>query len=116
MEEWTQKGFDVVLEIEVDGGAQIKKLMPDCVSVFILPPSMKVLEKRLRNRGTEDEPTILRRLETARMEIPCAKDYDYIVFNDKLEDAVADLQAILKAEKMKYSRNTDVTERVLSDA
>ena len=50
------------------------------------------------------------------MEIPCAKDYDYIVFNDKLEDAVADLQAILKAEKMKYSRNTDVTERVLSDA
>ena len=116
VEEWTQKGFDVVLEIEVDGGAQIKKLMPDCVSVFILPPSMKVLEKRLRNRGTEDEPTILRRLETARMEIPCAKDYDYIVFNDKLEDAVADLQAILKAEKMKYSRNTDVTERVLSDA
>ena len=116
VEEWTQKGVDVVLEIEVDGGAQIKKLMPDCVSVFILPPSMKVLEKRLRNRGTEDEPTILRRLETARMEIPCAKDYDYIVFNDKLEDAVADLQAILKAEKMKYSRNTDVTERVLSDA
>ena len=57
VEEWPQKGFDVVLEIEVDGGAQIKKLMPDCVSVFILPPSMKVLEKRLRNRGTEDEPT-----------------------------------------------------------
>lgn len=53
VEEWTQKGFDVVLEIEVDGGAQIKKLMPDCVSVFILPPSMKVLEKRLRKTAAQ---------------------------------------------------------------
>ena len=61
VEQWTSQGRDVVLEIEVQGGAQIKKLMPDCVSVFILPPSMAVLEKRLRGRGTEDEATVQKR-------------------------------------------------------
>ena len=58
VEDWMDQGHDVVLEIEVKGGAQVKQLMPECVSIFILPPSMKVLEKRLRGRGTEDEETI----------------------------------------------------------
>ena len=65
VEAWLTEGRDVVLEIEVQGGAQIKKLCPDCVSIFILPPSMEVLEKRLRGRGTENEVTIRMRLETA---------------------------------------------------
>ena len=69
-------GLDVVLEIEVKGGAQVKKLMPECVSVFILPPSMKVLEKRLRGRGTEDEETVQKRLAKAREEIPHAQEDD----------------------------------------
>ena len=116
VEEWTGQGRDVVLEIEVQGGKQIKELMPDCVSVFILPPSMKVLEKRLRDRGTEDDATVQKRLNKARAEIPCAKDYDYVVYNDKLEDAVADLEAIIRAEKRKFSRNRDSMERVLQDA
>lgn len=114
VEEWTEAGQDVVLEIEVQGGAQIKKLIPDCVSVFILPPSMAILEKRLRDRGTEDDATIRRRLETARKEIPQAKEYDYIVFNDRLEDAVEDLQAIIRAEKRKFQRDETCIERVLS--
>lgn len=116
VEEWTDQGQDVVLEIEVQGGAQIKRLMPECVSIFILPPSMRVLEKRLRDRGTEDDATVRKRLDTARREIPCAKDYDYVVYNDKLEDAVAQIEAILQAEKLKFSRNTDSIERVLQDA
>lgn len=116
VEAWTNEGRDVVLEIEVQGGAQIKKLMPECVSIFILPPSLSVLEKRLRGRGTEDDATVRKRLMTARKEIPCAKDYDYVVFNDRLEDAVEEIQTILRAEKLKYSRNTDSIERVLSDA
>ena len=62
VEDWMDQGHDVVLEIEVKGGAQVKQLMPECVSIFILPPSMKVLEKRLRGRGTEDEETIQKRL------------------------------------------------------
>ena len=116
VEAWMDEGLDVVLEIEVKGGAQVKKLMPQCVSIFILPPSMKVLEKRLRGRGTEEEETVQKRLATARLEIPHAKDYDYIVYNDALEDAVSDIQAIIKAEKLKFSRNTNSIERVLEDA
>ncbi len=116
VERWMEQGNDVVLEIEVKGGAQVKKLMPECVSVFILPPSMKVLEKRLRGRGTEEEATIRQRLAKAREEIPCARDYDYIVYNDRLEDAVSDLQAIIRGEKLRFSRNTDSIERVLEDA
>ena len=116
VEEWLAAGNDVVLEIEVQGGAQVKKLMPECVSIFSLPPSMKVLEERLRGRGTEAEETVQKRLSTARREIPQAKEYDYIVFNDRLEDAVDDIQAILRAEKLKYSRNADSTERVLNNA
>lgn len=115
VERWTSQGRDVVLEIEVQGGAQIKRLMPDCVSVFILPPSMAVLEKRLRGRGTEDEATVQKRLAQAREEIPHAKDYDYVVYNGRLEDAVDDLRAILRAEKLKYKRNEDCAERVLQD-
>ena len=96
--------------------AKVKKLMPECVSIFILPPSMQVLEKRLRGRGTEEEATIQQRLAKAREEIPHAKEYDYVVFNDRLEDAVSDLRAIIHGEKLKFSRNTDSIERVLEHA
>ena len=116
VEQWMAQGKDVVLEIEVQGGAQIKKLMPGCVSIFILPPSTEVLEKRLRDRGTEEDATVRKRLEKAREEIPHAKDYDYVVFNDRLEDAVEDLRAILRAEKRKYHRNETAVERVLEHA
>ena len=116
VEEWLSEGHDVLLEIEVQGGAQVKRIMPECVSIFILPPSMKVLEERLRGRGTEAEEIVQKRLSAAREEIPHAKDYDYIVFNDRLEDAAHDILAILRAEKLKYSRNTDSAERVLNNA
>lgn len=104
----------MVLEIEVQGGAQIKKLAPDCVSVFITPPSMEVLEKRLRGRGTENEETIRKRLETARRELPQAENYDYVVINDRLEDAVDDMQAILRSEKLRYMRDPDFIKGLLA--
>lgn len=116
VEQWREQGRDVVLEIEVQGGQQVKRLCPDCVSVFLMPPSMEVLEKRLRGRGTEEDAVVQKRLAAAREEIPCAKGYDYIVYNDRLEDAVADVQAILRAEKRKYTRNSDCIERVLTNA
>lgn len=105
--ELTEKGYDVVLEIEVQGGAQIKKLMPDCVSIFITPPSLEILEKRLRKRATEKEEDILKRLATAKSELKEAHNYDYVVVNDKLEDAVEDVKAIIKAEKLRYLRNKE---------
>ena len=94
-----QAGKDIILEIEVQGGAQIKKIMPECVSIFIAPPSLEILEKRLRGRGTEDEETILKRLNTAKEELEKTGDYDYVVVNDVLEDAVAEIKDII--EKLK---------------
>ena len=114
VEEWLAQGLDVVLEIDVQGGAQIKRLAPDCVSVFITPPSMEVLEKRLRDRGTEDDETVCKRLAAAREELPHAEDYDYIVVNDRLEDAVEDMLAILRSEKRKYVRNPGFVQQVLN--
>ena len=114
VEEWLAEGLDVVLEIDVQGGAQIKRLAPDCVSVFITPPSMEVLEKRLRDRGTEDDETVRKRLAAAREELPHAEDYDYIVVNDRLEDAVEDMLAILRSEKRKYVRNPGFVQQVLN--
>ena len=105
-----------VLEIEVQGGRQIKKVAPDCVSLFILPPSLKVLEKRLRGRGTETEEVIEKRLAAAADEIRCVKDYDYAVINDTVEQAVLDIEAILAAEKLRVSREKDIAERILNHA
>jgi len=85
----------------------IKKLFPECCLVFILPPSMKELERRLRKRGTEDEETIMRRIAQAKNEIDTALNYDYFVVNDDLEDAVSDLMAVIRGEKCRKQRNLD---------
>lgn len=114
VDQWLDEGHDVVLEIEVQGGAQIKKIVPDCVSVFITPPSLEVLEKRLRGRGTEEEGTILKRLATARQELTQAGNYDYVVVNDRLEDAVDDMLAILRSEKLRYARDPGFVEGLLA--
>lgn len=116
IEKWLSEGKDVILEIEVQGGAQIKQKCPDCVSIFILPPSIGVLEKRLRSRGTENEETLQKRLVVARQEITKAKDYDYVVVNDTVEGAAQQIDKIISAEKLKYSRNNSIVERVLNNA
>jgi guanylate kinase len=113
---WLSDGYDVILEIEVQGGGQIKKKCPDCVSVFILPPSFAVLEQRLRNRKTENEETIQKRLTTAHKEILQANHYDYAVINDTVEKAVDDINAIICAEKHRLVRDKDLIERVLENA
>lgn len=116
VEKWVNEGHDVILEIEVQGCEQIKNLLPDCVTIFILPPSMEVLEKRLRRRGTESEEVLQGRLKTALSEIKYAEKADYIVINDKLEDAVEDFNVIIKAEKLKVNRNLDNIKGVLNNA
>lgn len=114
IENWMNSGNDVILEIEVQGGAQIKKKRPDCVSIFILPPSVFELEHRLRTRNTEDEETIQKRLHAAREEIKQAKNYDYVVINDTIENAVNSINTIISAEKHRYIRNDSIIERVLN--
>jgi len=112
--DWTSRGLDVVLEIEVQGGAQVKKKRPDSVGIFILPPSLKELEYRLRRRGTETDEVIRGRLRAAEKEIPEAVHYDYIVINDTVESAVAQIRAILAAEKNSSHRNRELIERILT--
>lgn len=82
--------------------------------MFITPPSLEVLEKRLRGRGTEEEGTILKRLATARQELTQAGNYDYVVVNDRLEDAVDDMLAILRSEKLRYARDPGFVEGLLA--
>lgn len=113
IEKWQAEGCDVILEIDVQGGSQIKRKRPDCVSIFVLPPSLEVLESRLRRRGTESEEAICKRLAAAKSEIAQAIHYDYIIVNDDLEPAVDQMVGILRAEKQKSARNKDFIERML---
>ena len=94
-----EKGKDVILEIEVDGASQMMKLRPDAIFIFIAPPSIAELERRLHKRGTEKEEVIKERVAKAEKELSFAPKYDYIVVNDELEDAVDDFKAIIRAEK-----------------
>lgn len=98
VENWLDSGKSVFLVIEVQGAALVREKCPEAVSVFVLPPSMQVLENRLRQRATEDEDAIKCRLEIAKSEIVRAKEYDYIIVNDKLDDAVGDIVTICKYE------------------
>ncbi len=97
--ELLDEGYDVFLEIEVQGGVQILEKYPDILSIFILPPSMEVLEHRLNKRGTEDAETIKKRLEKAEEEIKYKDRYKYNVVNAELEKAVDEIMDILKRER-----------------
>jgi len=103
LERAQQEGHDLLLDIDVQGAAQIKRKLPQAVSIFILPPDRKTLESRLRNRSLDKEDVIQRRLVTASREIEKYRDYDYILINDRLEDSVEALKAILLAERLKRS-------------
>ncbi len=95
------QGKTVILNIEVQGGKNVRRLIPDAVEIFVAPPSLKELERRLVNRGTETRDAIDRRLLIAQAELQCACDYDYIVVNDVLEDAVEDVLSIIRASALK---------------
>jgi len=95
--------LDLLLDIDVQGAAQIKKKLPDAVSIFVLPPDRKTLEWRLRKRGEDSDAVIDRRLEEARREIENYDKYDYILINDRLEESSDSLQAIVEAERLRRS-------------
>jgi guanylate kinase len=96
-----QQGRDVLLEIDWQGAAQIRQAKSDCVSVFILPPSRAELERRLRGRGSDSAEVIERRLRNSRGEIAHAHEFDYIIVNDRFEDALDGLQAIVQAVRQR---------------
>lgn len=99
-----EKGQNVLLDIDTQGALNVMEDMPWCVSLFILPPSYKQLRERLAGRGTETEEQINRRFQNARKEIPLMDRYQYIIVNDDLDAAYAQLRAVTIAEKQRSSR------------
>ncbi len=111
-----EMGKTVFLIIEVEGGENVKKIFPDAIKIFIAPPSLQILEKRLRNRATDSDEAIKARMLIAETELRRAFEYDYIVENDILEDAVSDIMAIIRAEQLKTENMQNKIREVINNA
>lgn len=108
IKEKIDQGIDVILEIEIEGATSIKKLIPEAIFIFIMPPSLKTLVKRLKKRGTESNDKIIKRFHEAYKEINEVTKYNYVVVNDEIDDTVDKIEAILKAEKCRVDRIEEV--------
>ncbi len=104
IDQWLENGETVILKIEVQGAQKIREIYPDAVSIFLMPPSMKILKERLFKRESEKNDEIQRRLSIAIDEIKRATEYNYIVVNDLLDYAVSDIRAIIRAERQSSPR------------
>ncbi len=107
-----EQGLDVLFDIDPQGGVQLMEAYPEAVTVFVLPPSLDELERRLRGRGTEAEDQVAVRLGNAREEIGYADRYDYVIVNDDLSDAIAAFEHIIAAERQRTTRQSAVLGRL----
>jgi guanylate kinase len=107
-----ERGEHVVLDIDVQGARQIRRTMHEAVLVFVLPPSLEVLEQRLAARGTEDREAVARRLRTAREELAAATEFDYVVVNDDLDRTLEEIWGIVRAELHRTARRTELAEEL----
>lgn len=99
-----ERGHDVLLEIDWQGATQVRRIFPDAIGIFILPPSLEELERRLRDRGQDSAEVIARRLAAAREDMTHALEYDYLVVNERFDLALADLRAIVRARRLAVQR------------
>ena len=111
VEETVNRGKDVILDIDVQGALSVKKKAEDAVYIFIAPPSMDDLKKRLEKRKTEDKEAMERRLEDARWELQLIEEFDYLIINRDLEEAIKDLKSIMRSERLKTARQREMIER-----
>ena len=107
IEERLNRGEDVLLEIDVQGALNVKRKCPDGVYIFLLPPSLDELKRRIEGRGSETPESLKRRLQNAVAEIQIGREYDYAVVNDSVDEAAAQIEAILVAERCRVERNED---------
>lgn len=107
-------GDDLLLEIDWQGARQVRERLPESVSVFIMPPSLAVLEQRLRSRGQDSDAVIAGRMASARDELSRYNEYDYLLVNDRFETALAQLQAIVVAERLRQPRQAKVNRAALA--
>ena len=108
-----EKGNDILIEVDVNGAAQIKEKMPEAVSMFIMPPSFEELERRLSGRGTESEELIRKRMQSSLSEIKRASEYDYIIVNDDIATAVDDIISVMKSCQLRQENQKHIIEEVL---
>ncbi|MCS6886356.1 MAG: guanylate kinase [Acidobacteriota bacterium] len=108
------RGEDVLLDIDVQGARQVRRLMPDAVLVFILPPSFDILASRLRQRALDAEETIRQRLKAASEEVKAYAEFDYCIINDDLERAVQELVSVTMAERIRPRRLRNTVDAILS--
>lgn len=97
-------GRDILMEIDYQGAQQVRKAFPQAISIFILPPSYAQLEERLKQRGQDDQKTISRRLATVREEVSHLNEFDYVVINNELQEAIKDVNCIIRAERLRIMR------------
>lgn len=100
----TANGRDILLEIDWQGAAQVRQVFPDCISIFILPPSMEALETRLKGRGQDSAEIIAQRMHAAQGDIAHVAEFDYVIINDKLDEALQQLNAIVVAASLRRDR------------
>lgn len=115
VEKHIDKGGCILLKIEVEGAGNVRKAMPEALSIFIIPPSMEELERRLRTRGTETEESFRERFEAAKEELSRANEYDYVVINDDVNLCTEQIIKILESEKLRYCRMADFVEDMLKN-
>ena len=108
-------GQDMVIEVDVNGAAQIREKLPEAVSIFIMPPSFAELKRRLSGRGTESEELIQKRLTSALGEIKRAVEYDYIVVNKDIAAAADNIMSVILSSRLKTDRQTKIIDEVLSE-
>ncbi len=113
VDECLDKGTDVILEITVEGALEIKQKYPECVLVFIVPPSLEELRRRIESRATECCDVIEKRLEQAANELKYVSKYDYLILNDSVDAAVLNIEKVLDAERLKPSRNMEYIESLI---
>jgi guanylate kinase len=106
-------GYDLITDLDIQGAANVRKKIPEAVTVFIVPPSYDVLQKRLRGRGKEDEAVLKRRLGQAIEELRHYREYDYVLVNDRLEECVKELRGIIRASRARINRAEAVVQSIL---
>ena len=115
VEQHLAAGHPVILEIDWQGARQVREAKPDCITVFILPPSRAELERRLRSRGTDSDEVIARRLRDALSDMSHWEEFDYVIFNDDLDQAVADLEAVLAGRGEKSATDIPAVRDAVKD-
>ncbi len=110
-----EEGFDVILEIEIQGALNIKKKVPEAILIYMLPPSAKTLKERLTGRGTETEEVILKRMKRAAEEAAGVEQYDYIIVNEDADECAQELNCLIRAQRLRASSNMSFIRKIQRD-